>query len=182
MLKDETSMVITGLCSGLTMSIGGAVGTVVSYTTLTGLSGYEIEQKETSDGKSYDALTIVNEPQAEDPPSVKLSLLFTSAVSFGELDLELRYNDIPVETQVQVASSLSALSISRRDISGDSLIGSAATDVDPTDITLDLMLWIPKPGELSRGSEISISLSKIEGGSGGPVKKTLLEKTELTLS
>lgn len=182
MQKDDTSMVITGLCSGLTMSLGGAVGTVVSYTTLSGLSGYEIAQKETSDGKSYDALTIVNEPKAEDPPSVKLSLLFTSDVSFEELDLELRYNDIPVETEAQVASSVPSLSISRQNITGSSLIGSSTTDLDPTEITLDVMLWIAKPDELSRGSDITVALSKIEGGSGGPVKKTLLEKTELTLS
>jgi hypothetical protein len=178
----DTTMTLAGIYSGLKLSSTCSSGTISFTASKSGRTGYKISTGETSDGKTYDIIALTSDLDADDPPSLVVGTNYSQTVEIAEVDLEVRYTDIPAGTSLQVVCSEKSLSISKQGISGSSLIGSSAKKLQPLEATIDLNLWITATEAIQPTSALTLNLSKIEGGSGKPVKKTLLDKIQINLS
>lgn len=181
MEDQETTLTLTGVQSGVTLSSTGASGTLAIGSTVAGSSGYGIATQSTSQGLVYPILSVIAQSGIADPPTLTVSAEYAQTVEYPEVDLELRFTDIPSGTQVQVASTEPSLAISRQPISGSSLLGSSEKNLGAFTATLSLMLWLPRTPAPPKTATISLALSRIEAGTGGPVKKILLQKFALNL-
>lgn len=181
-MDEETSLVLTGVYSGIRMEMAGTSGLVITSAAVTALTGYGIATKKTSDDKPFTVLSVASTQDAPDPANLVVASQYTQTVSLAEVDLEVRYTDIPADSQLQVEATESTFAISRQPISGTSLIGSSGKDLEAFSMDLTLNLWVAHPDTLKSKSALTLSLSKIEGGNGGPVKKVLLQKIQINLS
>lgn len=182
MTSSDTSMTLTGVRSGLRIDAQGTSGTLSAGSSVSAVTGYAIAAKETNEGLSYDVVSVVADRQAQEPPTLAISVDYSQSVAISEVDLDLRYTDIPDGTSVQVACSETEFDISKQPISGSSLIGSSGKGLGAFDSSIDLRLWITRPDALKTGASLTLSMSKIDGGDGGPVKKVLLQKIALNLA
>jgi hypothetical protein len=180
MADPDTSLTITGVQSGVVLSTSGVSGTLTIGGTVAGSSGYAIAMQTTSQGLAYPSLSVLAQTGITDPPTLTVTADYAQSVDYGEVDLELRFTDIPPGTQAQVTCSESSLAISRQPISGSSLLGSSEKNLGPFTAKIGLNLWLPK-ATMPKTASLTLSLSQVESGSGGPVKKTLLQKFALNL-
>ncbi|QVM93693.1 hypothetical protein JYG34_12010 [Pseudomonas entomophila] len=178
----DTSFAVTGIFSGLQIVSTGVGGLVNVASSVSAQTGYAIARQQTSDGTPYTLLTAANTQAVSDPASLVVSAQYAQIVTFAELDLEVRYTDIPADTQVSVDATNPKLAVSRQDIAGTSLLGKQSKKQEAFEMDLSLNLWVARPEQLKTTSSITLSLSSIDGGSGGPVKKTLLQKVQINLS
>lgn len=181
-MAEDTSFAVTGIYSGLQVAATVTGGLVKASSAVSATTGYTIDRKLTSDGTAYTVLSATNTQPATDPASLIVGAHYGQTVEFSELDLEVRYTDIPAGTQLLVKASNDKLSIARKAINGNGLQGSQSTDQGPFDMDLTLSLWVISPEQLKSTSAVTLSLSSIDGSSGGPVKKILLQKVQINLS
>ena len=116
------------------------------------------------------------------PPSLVISVYYTQDITVGELDLDVKFTDIPNGTSMQIQCSAPGLSIAKQPISGSSLIGSSSMNQGPFKASIDINLWVINPNAIIKTSSLTMSMSKIESKGQGPVKKVLLEKIQINLS
>ncbi|QJI28372.1 hypothetical protein HKK55_06480 [Pseudomonas sp. ADAK18] len=178
----DTSFAVTGIYSGLQIAATGTGGLVSVASTVSAQTGYAIARQMTSDGTPYAVLTAANTQPATDPASLVVGAHYEQTVTYDELDLEVRYTDIPAGTQVSVEATNSKLAISRQAINGTSLVGTQSENQEAFTMDLSLSLWVTSPDTLKKTSAVTLSLSSIASGSGGPVKKVLLQKVQINLS
>lgn len=178
---DVTSMTLTGVYSGLKLNMTGASGLIASGTAVTANAGYLIARQETQ-GKAYNVISVVGKTGVSDPPSVVVTCDYAQEESYPEVDLDVRFTDIPNNTFLEVECSQSALSISKQQISGSSKIGSIGTDLGKFESSIALHLWVADPKSIRKTSALTLSISKVAEGGGGPVKPVLLEKFALNLA
>ncbi len=180
---DNTSMTLTGLFSGLTLDFAARSGVLASGATVKALTGYDIRRETTANGKPFDAISIKNSEDDTDPPSVVLSVHYTQDEGYDEVDMGVRFEDIPDGTEVEVSTDLSKLTIDRRSIDGSSLVAVTGRDLGPISTAMHLRLWFERPDDIKPGSKLSLTMSRVDGGGGGgPVKKIIMEQIALSLS
>lgn len=181
-MADKTSLAVTGIYSGLKLSATGTGGLVSASSVVSSKTGYAITQEMTTDGTNYTVLTADNTQGVTDPASLVVSAHYGQTITFSELDLEVRYTDIPAGTELSVDSTNSKLGISRQAVSASGLTGTQSKKQAAFEADLSLNLWVPNADQLKATSVVTLSLSSIDAGSGGPVKKTLLQKFQINLS
>lgn len=178
----ETSIVLTGFRSGIRLNVAGKVGLGAFGETRAASIGYALETAQSKEGKAFNVVTVISEQSVDDPPDIVLSAYYTQNVAYEEVDLEVRYSDIPTGTMMAVESSMKSLSISRQAISGSSLLGSMATRPGAFSAAFEFKVWGVTAAALRPTSSLTLSFSKIVGAGGGPVKKVLLERIILQLA
>ncbi|MBN2975656.1 hypothetical protein BFW88_14125 [Pseudomonas fluorescens] len=181
-MAEATSLAVTGIFSGLQIAATGNAGLVKTACAVSATTGYVLARQLTSDGTAYTVLTATNTQPATDPASLVVEARYAQTISLAELDLEVRYTDIPAGSELSVEAPDSALGISRQAINGTGLVGSQSKKQAAFETSLQLSLWVTNPDQLKATSVVTLSLSSIEGSSGGPVKKTLLQKFQINLS
>jgi len=179
---NTTSMTLTGVFSGLQMSMTASSGTIVIGNKASAQSGYSIAQQQTDQGKAFSVVTVADEADVVEPATVVVTVDYTQDIELDEVDLEARYTNIPDGTSLQIECSQSTFNISKQPISGSSLISSIGKHVGPLEMSIAVKLWITRPTLLTKNSALTASLVSITGGGGGPVKKTLLEKIAINLT
>jgi hypothetical protein len=181
MAQDSTtSMTLTGVSSGLQMSMMGRAGTIsIANTTVAGEVGYAIAEQLDKD-KPYSVVTVAGRVDVVDPATVAASVYYTQEEGYDEVDLEARYTDIPNGTMLQVECSNATFNIPKQGIHGTSYVASIGRNVGPIEMSIAVKLWIPESASLKKTAELTLAVVKIESGS-GPVKKTLLEKIAIHL-
>ncbi len=182
MADGDSSMTLTGTYSGLMMNMSGNSGTIAVAAAATARIGYMITTNETGEGKSYNLVTVDSEAGVSNPPSLVISVYYTQDITVGELDLDVKFTDIPNGTSMQIQCSAPGLSIAKQPISGSSLIGSSSMNQGPFKASIDINLWVINPNAIIKTSSLTMSMSKIESKGQGPVKKVLLEKIQINLS
>jgi hypothetical protein len=178
----DTSMTLTGIYSGLTMNMSGNCGTILISAASAAKVGYKLSRKQTGEGKGYDVVTMDSEPDVKDPPNLIINVYYDQQTEMNEVDLEVRYTDIPSGTSVEVDCSEQTYNIGKQAISGSSLISSIGKNIGPFNATIAMKLWITDPKAIKKTSALTLSMSEIGSGGSGPVKKTLLEKIQSNLS
>lgn len=178
----DTSLALTGVYSGLKIAASGSSGILAVGSSLSARAGYGIAQLLDSEERPYIQVTVESEKDATDPPALVLSVDYAQQIEIPEVDLDVRYTDIPQGTQLEVTSTEATFHISRQQISGTGLVGSSGKNLEAFTMALEARLWIPDATQIKPTSAITLSLSKIQGGSGKPVKKVLLQKLALKLS
>jgi hypothetical protein len=178
---DDTQLTLTGIYSGLKLNMSALSGLVSKAATATGQTGYKISRDKTSGGVSFDVVSVAGAENVPEPANFILSVEYSQSEIAGEIDLEVRYADIPSGSELQVESSEPKFSITRQQIHGSSLIGKQGTDLGTLTASLELKLWVVDPAVLKATSRLTMSFSKIEDGS-GPVKKILLQKIQVDLA
>ena len=181
MANSDTAMTLTGVYSGLKINMTGSSGTSATAAAASAQTGYKITSEETTDGKTYNVISVAGTSGVQDPPSVVVTVDYSQESGYDEVDLDVKYTDIPAGTSLQVECSQAKFNISKQGISGSSLVGSIGKDLGPFDSSIDIRLWITQPNSIKSSSALTLSMSKLEG-SGGPVKKVLLEKAVVKLS
>jgi hypothetical protein len=181
-MSDDTSLVLTGLRSGLMLGMSAASGLLRIKSEISALTGYGLETKTGSDKVPFTVVTLASDKNLGDLPALKLSATYTQDIKIDEVDLDLRFNAIPKGTEVELDSSEQALRIPRQPISGQGVVGSPGIDLGTFSSDLDLSLWVTDPDGLTKSSTLELSFSKIDGSGGGPVKKVLLQKIVINLS
>lgn len=182
MADTTTSMTLTGVFSGLQMSMTGSSGTIAIANAASAQSGYNIAQEETESGKAYSVVTVAGESDVVDPATVVVTADYTQETELAEVDLEARYNGIPDGTMVQIECSNPTFNIGKQPISGSSLISSIGKNAGQIKMSITVKLWITQPALLTKSSTLTVSLVSITGSGGGPVKKELLEKIQINLA
>lgn len=182
MANTDTTMTLTGVYSGSKMEVAGSSGTISTATAATAQTGYRIATAETAEGKAYSIVSVVGEAGVTEPPSVVVAVTYSQKIQSAEIDLDVRYTNIPAGTSLQVACSETTFNISKQEISGSSLIGSSGKELGAFETSIDIRLWITRPDLIAKNSALTLSMSKIGGDNGGPVKKVLLEKIVVNLS
>ena len=178
----DTAMQLTGVHSGLKIEASGQSGTLSGSSSVSGQNGYKVALKKSTEGVPYVELTVATKEDVADPPTLIVSVQYQQTIEIPEVDLDVRYNSIPQDTQMQVACSETQFSIARQGISGSGLVGASGKDLGTFSSSIDLLLWIPRPGDLVSASSVSVNMSKIDSGTDGPVKKVLLQKFVLNLA
>jgi len=181
MPTSETSMRVTSVRSGFAFNLGGASGTLPIRQSLSGQTGFDLKTDTGSDGKVFTTIAASARHDVADPPTLAISATYDQRIEVEELDLTVRYSDIPSDSMLAVQCSYQRFSISRQGISGTSLIGMSATRIGPFSTEIDLLVWIPRLQDIRPSSSVTLSLSSINGSGGGPVRKVLLEKFVLAL-
>jgi hypothetical protein len=175
--NDGTTMVITGLYSGLTFGFNGTIGLFSRDTVFAGQSGYKISSATTDHGLQYNVVSVATDDAVTDPASVIIGLAYTQDTAFDEVDMDIRYTDIPTGSSLEVESTLAAYRISKQAIHGSSLLGKPGNDLGPINTALTVNLWIPNASQITSKSALTLSMTKIiESVTGGPVKKVLLQQ------
>lgn len=177
----KTSMTLQNLSSGLTMNLTAASGIIRKDTVISALSGYDISKGKDSHGLIFDIVSITGNTQEQDPPSIAIGLYYEQDETVSELDLDINFTDIPDGTETAVECSKPEFNISRQPISGSSLIGSHGDNLEAFEMTVVVKLWIAAPDQLRKTSSLELTMSKIDGTSGGPVKKNVLQKIAINL-
>ena len=180
-MKDvKTSLTLTALLSGLRASVGTAFGTISSTSTLTGTAGFDVSEVEENNLK-YNVVSLSGNAEVADPPLATLDALYTQSKVLKELDLELRWKDIPSGSEIEIVSSTGKLNVNRRGISGSSNFGISDTGARDGDTVLKISVWVKDPKELTADSTITMTLSSIEDSDSGPARKIPLEKLGINL-
>lgn len=180
--ENDTSLVLTGVYSGLSVSAKASSGTFATSTTADARTGYKIAEMQDSEGHPYTLVTLIAEKGVTDVPSFVATADYAQESEIPEVDLDLRYTDVPQGTQVELFATESVFQISRQQISGTGLVGSSGKNLGAFTMALELRLWLPSGSALRPTSAITISISKIQAGVGKPVKKVLLQKLATNLS
>lgn len=177
-----TSMSLTSVSAGQTVAMSSSSGTVSTTSKVLALAGYELSMQETTSGLAYQVVTVTGQIVTEAPPTVLVAADYVQTVAFDEVDLDVRYQAIPTGTSLQITSTQPKFVVSKREIHGTDNVGLMGTDLGVFSDSLVIKLWIAQPSSLTSESELSISFSRIESGTGGPSKKTLLEKLVVKLA
>jgi len=179
--ESTTSIMLTGVSSGLQMSMMARAGTMsIVNTTSAGEIGYAITAQVEKE-KSYPVVTVAGETDAVDPATVAVSVYYTQQEGYDEVDLEARFTDIPNGTMLQVECSNATFSIPKQGIHGTGYVSSIGRNVGPIEMSIAGSLWLPESASLKKTAALTLALMKIEGGT-GPVKKVLLEKITIHLA
>ena len=180
--QDVTSMVLTGLYSGLTLDFAARSGVLASGATVKAMTGYGITRKTDSTGKGYDQVSVANSENETDPPSIVLSVYYTQDEGYDEVDLGVRFEDIPGGTEIEIETDQNKLSLPRQGISGSSLVASTGRNLGPIKTPMRMRLWLERPDDIKPGSMLRLTMSRVEGGGGGPVRKIVMQQIALDLS
>jgi len=178
----DTSLALTGVYSGLRIEASGSAGTLAARAGVSARTGYRIATVEDGDGRSHTAVTVEGEEGVADPPTLVVTADYAQQTAIAEVDLDMRYADIPQGTSLEVVCSEPVFDISRQAIAGTGLAGSSGRELGAFAMSIEVRLWMPSPAQILPSSEVTLSLSRIEGGTGKPVKKVLLQKLAINLS
>ncbi len=181
-MSDDTTLVLTGLRSGYRISTAGSCGLMRNSISSRALVGYALTTETGKDGLPYLQVSLTGEEVQADPPVLDLAATYTQTVAYPEVDLDLRFTDLPAGTEVEVASSKTALAIPRQPVEGSSLIGMSGSKLGAFTTDLVLRLWLADPEALVPGASLTLSLSRIEKTTGGDDRKIVLQKIALPLS
>jgi hypothetical protein len=181
-LDSGTTMSLTGVHSALAITVAGQGGTLAVAAAVAGQNGYKIESANTAEGLAYTVVSVVTAQAVAEPPTLVVSVDYAQTAALAEVDLDVRYTDLPPETMLQIAASQASFNISKQPVSGSGLLGSSGKKLGAFATSIDIRLWIARPQDILAGSSLTLSMNKITGGSGGPVQKTLLQKIVLNLS
>lgn len=179
-MADETSMALTGVFSGIRLATSGTGGLVSTSMTTAAQTGYGIATGTTSTGKVYPVLNVVTQLNPAKLADLTVMVHYAQTVAIAELDLDIRYTDMPEGTEIELDSTVAAFSLPKQAIKGSGLIGPSVPNREPFEMNLALGLWVQAPDKLAKTSHLTLSFSKIEDGN-GPVKKVVLEQLQLNL-
>lgn len=178
-----SNMTLTNVSSGLNMSMAGTYATLTSSAGFMALSGYDLSSALSPSGLSYDVVTVSGKEVPDNPANIVVVVDYVQTVGYDEVDLDLQYTAIPAGTSLQIDSpGQPKYSVSKRVISGTSNLGLMGNNLGPISTQLTISLWIPSANLLTSQSSLSVSMNRIESGTGGPEKKTLLGKVVVNLS
>jgi hypothetical protein len=177
----DTSLLLTGLHVGFRLNLTGKAGIAEIGQARAANIGYALETTQSSDGKSFNVVTFTSEQSVDDPPDIVLSAYYTQNAAYEEVDLAVRYSDIPDGTILAVGSTMTALSLQRQSIRGTGMLGQSMVGRGAFSTALELKLWGLTPASLRPTSSVTLSLSNIESGGVGPVKRVVREKLVLRL-
>jgi hypothetical protein len=180
-ISNDASMTVQNISGGVTLGLSGRSGLNELAYKKSALSGYNIENDITSEDVEFQTITVIGSDKEDDPADILIIVSYVQSTAYPEVDLDLKFKDIPNGTSVEVDSSNSTYSISKQAISGSNLIGKVGMDQGELDITISLKLWVTNPSALVKDSNLSLMMSRIKGGS-GPTEKILLGKCVLNLS
>lgn len=181
-MSEDSKMTLTGLRSGFRLESSGACGLMRTSSTTRALVGYALSTEQGKDNVPYTQIVLTDENQAVDPPVLVLSADYEQLVGYPEVDLDLRYTDMPVGSEVEVETTNPVFTIPRQSIQGSSLIGAPGEEQGKFTTALTLRLWIKATDALRKTSALSLSFSRIERGPDGADRKVLLQKFALNLS
>lgn len=181
-MTQDSKLTLNGLSSGFRMQSGASCGLMRTGSSASGLVGYALAAEAGKDGVPFTQILLTARNQAVDPPLLELSADYEQMVAYPEVDLDLRYTDLPAETEVEVESSEPVLAIPRQQVHGSSLIGAEGIDLGKFATAVVLRLWIKDPDALRATSALSLNFSRIEHSQGGADRKVLLQKLALNLS
>lgn len=176
----ETSLTLTTLQTGLRASVATTFGTISGSSSLSANTGFNISEVEDK-GLTYQVVSLSGEAEVEDPPFATIDALYTQSETIDELDLDLRWTDMPKGSELQIVSSTGNLNVNRRDVSRSGNFGISEKRACAGDTVLKIALWISDPQALNANSKVTMTLASIEGGGGGPVQKVPLEKLGMNL-
>jgi hypothetical protein len=182
MADTDTSLALTGVYSGLKIDAAASSGTLAASAAVTARTGYRIAKAVDNEGNSYIIVTVDDEKDVLDPPTLVFASDYAQQIEIAEVDLDIRYTDVPQGTALQVACSETGFDISRQTISGTGLVGSSGKDLGAFSTSIEVRLWLPPAAALKPSSALTLNISKIQGGVGKPVKKVLLQKLAINLS
>lgn len=178
-----SNMTLINVSSGLNMSMAGTYATLTSNAGFMALAGYDLSSALSPSGLSYDVVTVSGKQVPDNPANVVVVVDYVQTVGYDEVDLDLQYSAIPAGTSLQIDSpGQPKYSVSKRVISGTSNLGLIGNNLGPISTQMTISLWIPSANLLTSQSSLSISMNRIESGTGGPEKKTLLGKVVVNLS
>ena len=180
MSEVETTLTLTGFRNGLSSTLNTSVGTISGGTTLTGTTGFAISE-ETEKDLTFNVVSLTGNVEVDDPATVAVVALYTQDQQIAELDLDLRWADMPDGSELAISSSTGKLNVSRRNISGSDSFGVFDKKAPAGDTVFTIEIWIKNPDALTADSKVTMILSSIKGGGGGPVDKTTLEKLRFDL-
>lgn len=181
-MSDDTTLVLTGLRSGYRIETAGSCGLMRNSISARALVGYALTTETGKDGLPYLQVSLTGEEVQANPPVLDLAATYTQTVAYPEVDLDLRFTDLPRGTEVEVACTKTALAIPRQPVEGSSLIGMSGSKLGAFKADLVLRLWLADPGALMASSSLTLSLSRIEQTPGGDDRKIVLQKIVLPLS
>lgn len=181
-MSDETTLVLTGLRSGYRIETAGTCGLLRNSISTRALVGYALTSETGKDGLPFLQVSLTAEDVQAEPPVLELGATYNQTVAFPEVDLDLRFTDLPKGTEVEVACTKTALAIPRQPVEGSSLIGMSGSKLGKFTADLTLRLWLADPAALMASSSLTLSLSRIEQTSGGDDRKIVLQKIVLPLS
>jgi len=178
----ETSIVINGFHLGFATETKTSFGTVSSDDNVKGLTGFVVS-KEKGSTVPTQVVSLTGNDFTEDSPSVQISALYVQNGTLKELDLDLRWVDLPGGTKIAVESTNPKLTINPRKADGSGNSGVFDKNASEGETSFVIRVWLTDPRAITASSTISMALSSIEtpGSGAAPVKKTLLEKIELNL-
>ena len=180
-MANDTSLQLIGLSSGLVLGLSAVSGIVRLKTASSALTGYGMTTEVGSDKVPYTVVSLQKTKDPVDPPTLKLAAFYEQTVEFEELDLDLRFKNLPKGTEVEVKSSERALNISRRSVAGTGIEGAVGMNLGEFSSDIELNLWVSDPDALTSTSQIELTFTKIDSSAGGPVKKILLQKIVVKL-
>lgn len=180
-MTESSRLALVGLRSGYRFEARGAYGFKTTGSSSSAIGGYALSTETGKDGVPYTAIKLTASSDAADPPGFELAAFYEQLVSYAEVDLDLRYTDIPDGTEVEVEATNAVFAIPRQPIQGSSLIGAIGEDAGTFDTDLVLRLWIETPEKLRSSSSLALSFSRIEKD-GGSDRKILMQKFAVTLS
>lgn len=181
-MSDDTTLVLTGLRSGYRIETAASCGLTRNSISTRALVGYALTTETGKDGLPFLQVSLTSEDVQAEPPVLDLSATYTQNVAYSEVDLDLRFTDLPQGTEVEVACTKTALAIPRQPVEGSSLIGMSGSKLGKFSADLSLRLWLADPDALKSSSSLTLSLSRIEQTPGGDDRKIVLQKIALPLS
>ena len=152
MAKSDTSMALTGTYSGLHMNLYGNAGTIAVNAGATARIGYQITTNQTGEGVVYSIVSVASETEVTDPPTLIVSSYYTQSAEYDEVDLDVKFTDIPNGTLLQVYCSTPSFNISKQPISGSGLIGSQGMNLGSFNTSIDIRLWVNNPNSIVKSS------------------------------
>ena len=175
-----TSLTLTEFHSGLSSALQTTVGTISGSSTLTGTTGFTISE-ETEKDLTFNVVSLSGDVEVDDPATITIVALYTQDSVVTELDLDLRWADMPEGSQLAVTSSNGKLNVNRLNVSGTDFFGVSEQDAQAGDMELKIEMWIKEPHALTANSAVTLTLASIESSNGGPAKKETLEKLRIDL-
>ena len=114
--------------------------------------------------------------------NISLSGKYTQKQEYAEVDLEIKYVDIPAGSTAEIECTNEKFSLAKQDIGGSDLKGKDVMDAGPLDMEINLVAAIEDVSALKKTSLITIRLQNVETPAKGPAKKTLLGQAQLKFS
>lgn len=176
----NTTLTLTGFHTGLSSALQTTVGTISGGSSMNGSTGFTISKEQGGD-LTFSVVSLTGDVDVVDPATITIGALFTQDARISDLELELRWSDIPAESEIAVQSSTGDLTVNRRSMSGDGNFSVSAQPAKAGETEFAIATWIKRPEALTANSAVTLTLSSLEGGGGGPVKQTLLEKLRIDL-